>query len=251
MQGSHECNVGARVTKLFEERGRPETNLVALRKYLTSKKVPAWDKSLVMQYGYRTMPTGAWLAKHGWETDGRCPQCGVLDDVYHRLQGCQAAEISQLACTKAYVDSAWDKVPVPERPEREERWTYRIEGKEVSQEDFSFQPEANIFVDGSGYYTQWKEIAIAGVAGIQIHNGICRLMQLSLPKEFPQQANTAEHIGLLGASTHLKGNKAEVVSDCMGVVNGFTKHKQEVLQYKGHNAGFWSQVEYAAVLGGH
>ena len=37
-------------------------------------------------------PTDAWLARHGWATDGRCPECGGLDGIVHAFAGCPAGD---------------------------------------------------------------------------------------------------------------------------------------------------------------
>ena len=36
------------------------------------------DRSLLVQWAWLTVPAEAWLAQHGWATDGRCP-CGDMD----------------------------------------------------------------------------------------------------------------------------------------------------------------------------
>ena len=128
--------------------------------------------------------------------------------------------------------------PVPARGHRVDGYVLKIEGEEVSKGDFSFQSNDPVFVDGSGFNTQWHEVSAAGMAAVQISQGTCRILQYPLAWDLPQQANTAEHLILLAVAQNLNGNKAPVVSDCLGVVKGFAKTSQERTQYKLPNAGF-------------
>ena len=35
-----------------------------------------------------SVPTPAWLSRHGWQIEGRCPYCDQDDDLEHLLHGC-------------------------------------------------------------------------------------------------------------------------------------------------------------------
>jgi len=61
--------------------------------------------------------------------------------------------------------------------------------------------------------------------------------------DFPQFANTAEHMALMAASQHLKEDPVPCVSDCLGVVNTFRQKNEEYTQYNRPNAGFWWQLQ--------
>ena len=68
------------------QEGQPWVHLLAsdlvLTKYFVGRQA-----SLCAQLVSGTAPTGEWLHRHGWKTDGRCA-CGQMDTVDLRLQGC-------------------------------------------------------------------------------------------------------------------------------------------------------------------
>ena len=55
-----------------------------------STSVPVTLKKSFMAVAWSVYPTGAWLAEHGWATEGRCPTCGGADDIVHAFAGCHA-----------------------------------------------------------------------------------------------------------------------------------------------------------------
>ena len=65
-----------------------EVDVEACCDLIMSTSVPVTLKKSFMAVAWSVYPTGAWLAEHGWATEGRCPTCGGLDDIVHAFAGC-------------------------------------------------------------------------------------------------------------------------------------------------------------------
>jgi ribonuclease HI len=118
--------------------------------------------------------------------------------------------------------------------------TLYFDGEEVGSEGFQFECESEIFTDGSAYFNQLKEVAVASAAAVQqTKEGPWRVAVYVLAAEEPATAVTAEHAAIvLAAQFAIQG--AEVVTDCQAVLQGFEKRYD--MGYKDIHAGYWKQV---------
>jgi hypothetical protein len=120
-------------------------------------------------------------------------------------------------------------------------------GEEVGSEGFKFDCESEIFTDGSAYYNQLKEVAVASAAAVQkTKEGPWRVAVYVLAKEEPATAVTSEHAAIvLAAQFAMPG--AHVVTDCQAVLQGFAR--KNGMGYKDIHAGYWKQVVELGTIG--
>jgi hypothetical protein len=211
-----------------------------VRTILKNRKVKVKVKNTLLQLLCGTPPTRAWLNKHGFKVACHCP-CGEVDSCDHRLAGCNSNNSNS---TRHTLLETLHQQDAPEAVYRAEGVHYEIDGQAVEKAAFQWEPDREVYTDGSCKYIEDKRLTIAAAAAVQIgKTGTIRSATVSLPFDHPRSAVVAEHVAIVVATSVVTTHDAiTVVSDCQAVVQGAAMSMKNRLQSRRKMGGFWNSV---------
>jgi hypothetical protein len=70
-------------------------------------------KRVLTAASWGVLPTPLWLARHGWETEVVCPECGRSQDLRHTMVGCGKEEAVELVAGRKAFDCPHLKMQRP------------------------------------------------------------------------------------------------------------------------------------------
>ncbi len=209
------------------------------------------------------LPTRQWFHEHVEAFDPMC-QCGQLDDLQHRLQGCflWSNELpgsdthespnaitglcgrhiaGEQAFTQACLGPQW-----PKKTHQHQDMECKINGTIVGYEGFKWAANEPVYTDGSAKAVG-TPASIGGAAAIQFSTASdgasqSRQVSVSVPVGLQASATMSEHLAMWIAtsfdSESLDGC-IDLVADCAAIAKANISNLEARRSYKCKFAGFW------------